>query len=172
MRNTLVALAICFMTGHAAADPIACTAVDNRAVAAIHEARAAFNRAIAGKDAGAIRAVLVNDVFLVTGTDSSTIIGRDAQVAVWQEDFDADHRAIYVRTPTCVSLSPLAPIAIEIGTWRGVDTRSRNDEMAGVYTAKWRLTADGWQLEAEIFATQSCSGSYCPQAVSNERGSP
>ena len=172
MRNTIFALVSCLVAGHAAADPIACNAVDNRDVAAIHAARAAFNRAIAVKDAGAIRAVLAKDVFLISGTDSSTIIGRDAQVAVWQEDFDADHRAIYVRTPTCVSLSPLAPIAIEIGTWRGVDTRSRNDEMAGVYTAKWRLTADGWQLEAEIFATQSCSGSYCPQAVSNERGGP
>jgi ketosteroid isomerase-like protein len=164
MRSTIVALAICLMAGHAAADPIACTAADNRDVTAIHQARDAFNRAIAVKDAGAIRAVLVKDVILVTGTDSSTIVGRDAQVAVWQEDFDADDRAVYVRTPTCVSLSPLAPIALEIGTWRGVDTRPQHDEAAGAYTAKWRRTADGWQLEAEIFATQSCSGSYCPKA--------
>jgi ketosteroid isomerase-like protein len=163
MRNTIVALAICLMAGHAAADPIACTSTDNRDVAAIHQARDAFNRAIAVKDAGAIRAVLAKDVILVTGTDSSTIVGRDAQVAVWQEDFDADHRAVYVRTPTCVALSPLAPIALEIGTWRGVDTRPPHDEVAGIYTAKWRRTADGWQLEAEIFATQSCSGSYCPK---------
>lgn len=163
MRNTIFGLAICFITGHAAADPIPCTAVDNRDVAAIHLARDTFNRAIAGKDAGAIRAVLAKDVVLVTGTDSSTIVGRDSQLAVWQEDFDADDRAIYVRTPTCVSLSPLAPIALEIGTWRGQDTRPQHDEVAGVYTAKWRRTADGWQLEAEIFATQSCSGSSCPQ---------
>lgn len=163
MRHIIVGLAICFITGHAAADPIACTAVDNRDVAAIHLARDTFNRAIAGKDADAIRAVLAREVVLVTGTDSSTIVGRDAQVAVWQEDFDADHRAIYVRTPTCVSLSSLAPIALEIGTWRGQDTRRQHDEVAGVYTAKWRRTADGWHLEAEIFATQSCSGSYCPE---------
>ncbi|MDH5176287.1 MAG: nuclear transport factor 2 family protein [Gammaproteobacteria bacterium] len=166
MRNTIVALAICLMAGHAAADPIACTAVDDPDVAAIHHARDAFNRAIAVADAGAIRAVLAKDAILVTGTDSSTIVGRDAQVAVWQEDFDADHRAVYVRTPTCVSLSPLAPIALEIGAWRGVDTRPGHDEVAGVYTAKWRRTADGWQLEAEIFATQSCSGSYCPKTRS------
>ena len=163
MRITTFALVSCLIAGHAAADPIACDAVDNREVAAILDARAAFNRAIAVKDAGVIRAVLAKDVVLVTGTDSSMIIGRDAQVAVWQEDFDADHRAVYERTPTCVSLSPLAPIALEIGTWRGVDTRPQHDDVGGVYTAKWRRTADGWQLEAEIFATQSCSGSYCPK---------
>jgi ketosteroid isomerase-like protein len=163
MRTTIVALAICLMAGRALAEPIACTTADDGDVAAIHQARDGFNRAIAMKDAGAIRAVLAKDVILVTGTDSSTIIGRDAQVAVWQEDFDADYRAVYVRTPTCVSLSPLAPIALEVGTWRGVDTRPQHDEVAGIYTAKWRRTADGWQLEAEIFATQSCSGSYCPK---------
>jgi ketosteroid isomerase-like protein len=163
MRNTIFVLAICFIAGRAAADPIACTTVDNPDVAAIHHARDAFNHAIAGKDAGMIRAVLTKDVVLVTGTDSTTIVGRDAQVAVWQEDFDADHRAVYVRTPTCVSLSPLVSIALEIGAWRGVDTRPPHEEVAGVYTAKWRRTAEGWRLEAEIFATQSCSGSYCPK---------
>lgn len=163
MRITTFTFAICLITSNAAADPLACTATDNTEVVAIHHARGAFNRAIAGKDAGTIRTVLSKDVVLVTGTDSSTIVGRDAQAAVWQEDFDADHRAIYVRTPACVSLSPLFPIALEIGTWLGTDTRSQHDTVSGRYSAKWRRTADGWQLEAEVFMTESCSGSYCPK---------
>ncbi len=167
MRTTTFALAICLAAGHAAADPLACTRTGNLDVVAIQHARDAFNRAIAAKDAGAIRAVLSQDVILVAGTDSSTIIGRDAQVAVWQGDFAADHREVYTRAPTCVSVSPLAPIALEIGTWRGVNTRPQHDEVAGVYSAKWRRTTDGWQLEAEIFSTESCSGSDCPPVASD-----
>jgi ketosteroid isomerase-like protein len=165
MRITSITFAICLIASHAAADPIACTAADNPDVVAIHHAREAFNRAIAGKDAGIIRAVLAKDVMLVTGTDSITIVGRDAQVATWQEDFDADHRTVYERTPACVSLSPLIPIALETGTWRGVDTRPPQDTVGGRYAAKWRRTTDGWQLEAEIFATESCSGAFCPNTA-------
>ena len=168
MRITTSAFAICLMAGPAAADPGACTDSGNREVTAIHQAREAFNRAIAGGDADALPAVLAQDVILVTGTDSNTIVGRDAQVALWQADFDADHRAIYERTPACVSLSPLFPIALETGTWRGVNTRPPHDTVGGGYAAKWRRTAQGWRLEAEIFATESCSGSYC-QATAQAR---
>jgi ketosteroid isomerase-like protein len=165
MRTTTFAFAICLIASSAAADPLACTAADDTEVVAISHARAAFNRAIALKDVGTIRAVLSEDVVLVTGTDSSTIVGREAQVAVWQQDFAADHRAVYERTPACVSLSPLGSIALEAGTWLGTDSRPQHDTVGGRYAAKWRRTAAGWLLEAEIFMTESCSGSYCPNSA-------
>jgi ketosteroid isomerase-like protein len=155
-------LATLLLTQPVGADPTTCTATDHPDVAALLAARHAFNNAIATEDADAIRAVLTADVILVTGTDSTSILGRDAQVTVWQEDFDAKQRVIYVRDATCVSISPLAPIALEIGEWRGIGTELPHDQVAGRYAAKWRRMAGRWQLEAEIFSTESCSGAYCP----------
>lgn len=35
---------------------------------------------------------------------------------------------------------------------------------AGSYSAKWRRDDGAWRLEAEIFSTESCGGTYCPEA--------
>lgn len=162
MRIALFALATLLFAQPVGAEPARCTATNHPDVVALLAARAAFNHAIAVADADAIRAVLTADVILISGTDSSSILGRDAQVKVWKEDFDAKHRVVYVRDAACVSISPLAPIALESGEWRGVSTEPPQDKVAGRYAAKWRRTAGGWQLEAEIFSTESCTGAQCP----------
>lgn len=138
------------------------------AAAGVYAARAAFNQAIAEKDISAIRGVLAEDVLLVTGTDSTVFNGRSAQLSIWRTDFEAAERAIYERTTTCVSISPLIPIALETGTWRGVRTDDENDFAAGSYAAKWRKFDGTWRLEAEIFSTESCGGSFCPDAEGSE----
>lgn len=137
------------------------TAPDSKGV---RNSRAEFNRAILEKDISAITALLAPDVTLVTGTDSTLFNGRDAQVAIWMEDFEADERAIYRRTTNCVSVSPLLPIALETGEWRGVRTDDSQSFAKGIYSAKWRKVKSRWLLEAEVFSTESCGGNFCPES--------
>ena len=117
---------------------------------AIRLRRAAFNRAIAEGDAGAIAPLLAADAVLVTGTDSAVIVGRKAQVAVWRREFGARDRMVYVRTPERIELSPLAPIAMEHGRWEG---SGGGIGASGSYAAKWREVGGAWVIEAEIYLT-------------------
>ncbi len=122
---------------------------------AIRSNRAAFNRAIADGDAAAIGPILARDCVMVTGTDSAVIAGRMAQVKVWQREFAAPNRLIYVRTPGTITVSPVEPIALEQGEWQGMDKATGTLAASGLYTAKWRETGGSWVIEAEIFVTLS-----------------
>jgi ketosteroid isomerase-like protein len=119
---------------------------------AIRARRAAFNRAIADGDAQAIGPLLARDCVMLTGTDSAVIAGRNAQVKVWQREFSAPNRLIYVRTPASITASSIEPIALEQGEWQGSDTTGAR-AASGVYSAKWREIAGQWVIEAEVFVT-------------------
>lgn len=173
MRKIVLAIALFLSAGFVSADttlaqPLECTNPDDPNAAAVYAARAAFNQAITEEDIDAIRTVLAEDALLVTGTDSTVFDGRSAQLSIWQTDFEAAERAIYERTATCVSVSLLLPIALETGTWRGVRTDDANDFAAGTYAAKWRNIDGAWRLEAEIYSTESCGGSFCPGAENDD----
>ncbi len=141
-----------------------CAFADDSAAAPVRAARDAFNRAIAEKNVEAIAGVLADDVILVSGTDSDIFTGRAAQVDLWRSNFEGKDRLVYVRTPECVSLSPLYPIATETGTWRGAPEKGGGDFVGGTYAAKWRFVENRWTLEAETFATMNCGGALCPKA--------
>lgn len=119
----------------------------------IRTRRAAFNRAIADADAQAIGPILARDCVMVTGTDSAVIAGRERQVKVWQREFASPGRLIYERIPAAITVSPIEPIALEQGEWRGVARDTGALAASGVYTAKWREIAGQWVIEAEIFVT-------------------
>lgn len=119
---------------------------------AIRLRRAAFNRALAEGDLAAIGPLLAPDVVLVAGTDSAVIVGRKAQVQTWKREFAAADRTIYTRLPERVEASPVAPLAMEHGLWRG-ETLSGAFLASGSYAAKWRNVGADWLLEAEIFLT-------------------
>ena len=118
----------------------------------IRAARAAFNRAIADGDITAIGPLLTANAILVTGTDSAVIAGRKAQLLTWKRMFADRDRAIYVRTPDSVVVSPIEPIAFEHGQWEGRFADGRT-EASGAYTAKWRQTGEAWLIEAELYLT-------------------
>lgn len=120
---------------------------------AIRSRRAAFNRAIAEGNAAAIGSILARDCIMVTGTDSAVIAGRNAQVKVWQREFAAPRRLVYVRTPGTITVSPVDPIALEQGEWQGADKAGGALTASGIYTAKWREVGGQWLIEAEIFVT-------------------
>ncbi len=119
---------------------------------AIRLQRARFNQALANAELSAIGPLLTNDVVLVAGTDSALLSGRKAQMLAWKREFAAPDRAIYLRTPDTITLSPIAPIAFEQGKWQG--TLASGAALAGgIYTAKWRQVGADWLIEAELYLT-------------------
>lgn len=120
---------------------------------AIRLRRAAFNRALADADLAAIGPILAPTCVLVTGTDSAVLSGRKAQLAAWQREFGASPRCVYVRMPDDVTLSAVAPVALETGHWTGTVQGAASPEAAGRYSAKWRKVAGDWVIEAEVYVT-------------------
>lgn len=114
--------------------------------------RAAFNRALGEADLDAIAPLLAPGAVLVAGTDSAVLAGRKAQLLAWKREFAAADPTIYTRTSDRIELSPVAPIAMEHGTWQGV-TAGGLFVASGSYAAKWRELAGAWVIEAELFLT-------------------
>lgn len=120
---------------------------------AIRARRAQFNQALSAGDLNAIGPLLTQDAILVTGTDSALLSGRKAQLSAWKREFAAKDRTLYTRTPSSIQLSPVEPIALEIGHWQGVSAATTAPLASGSYTAKWRHSGSDWQIEAEIYLT-------------------
>ena len=129
----------------------------------IRAQRAAFNQAIVRGDIPAIAGVLADNAQLIGGDFSTLTAGKEAQVELWAHDLKEKSRGIYVRTPDRITLSPVLPMAIESGHWRGVDSKSRKDWASGVYAAKWRRFGDTWKVETETYMTTACGGDWCPK---------
>lgn len=121
-----------------------CAGPSNPDAERIAAQRTAFNEAIAAKDLEAIAELLAEDVVLVTGTDSIVFAGRDEQLATWRDDFGDRHRAVYVRTPDCIRVFSVMPIALEHGRWRGEREIGRDHFATGRYSAKWRRIDGAW----------------------------
>lgn len=131
---------------------------------AIRAQRAAFNAAIAKGDLAAIGAVLADKALIVTGADSLVFNGKADELKLWAEDLAAPSRGLYVRTPDRITLSPIAPMALETGHYKGVDSKSADDWSSGTYFAKWRRIGGTWLIESETYMTTACGGKYCPAA--------
>lgn len=129
----------------------------------IRAQRQAFNRALATGDLTAIASFLAENAQIVTGKSSLVFSGRAAQIGMWWEDFQAADRTSYVRTPDRIELSPISPMAMETGHWRGVNIKSAAANWAsGTYSAKWRNIDGQWLIESEIYMTTACAGAFCP----------
>jgi hypothetical protein len=120
---------------------------------AIRLNRAAFNMALGEGNLTAIGPLLALHAVLVTGTDSAVVAGRKAQLQAWKAEFAAADRTIYTRIPTTIVVSAIEPIALEIGTWQGIQASNQALLAQGSYSAKWRKINDTWVIEAEIFVT-------------------
>lgn len=145
-----------------------CAGANDAAGQSIVNARAEFNRAIAERDIGAVSAALAETALLVTGTDSIRFAGRQVQVELWKDEFADEKRLIYRRTPDCVTVSKLYPIALESGSWRGAPVEGDGSYVGGRYAAKWRLIEDRWVIESETYLTTECGGALCPAANEQE----
>jgi len=162
---TLSLLAVCTSN---ASDPQCSHSGDTGKVDKVQNQRQLFNRAIIDKDIRAIENVLHDEVILITGSDSDVYTGKEAQLALWRSDFSKPDRAVYVRTPACIRVSSVLPVALEYGTWRGEKPDGTGSFAAGSYAAKWRTVDELWRLESEIFATEDCGGDFCPESAGDD----
>ena len=128
----------------------------------IRAQRHAFNGALAKGDLAAIATFLADNAQIMTGASSLVFGGRTAQIGLWWEDLQEADRASYVRTSDRIELSPVGPMAMETGHWRGVKAKS-GDWASGSYSAKWRRIDGRWLIEGEIYMTTACAGSFCPK---------
>ena len=139
---------------------------------AITAQRARFNDVIDNTDLRGLdtvlKDVLADDVVLITGTDSDIYAGRVRQLALWAQDFTAEDRLVYVRTPSCIDVSPAYPIALEFGRWQGAPGDGSPGQVSGRYTAKWRQSDGRWQIEVETYMTTECTPPICPQPEKQE----
>jgi hypothetical protein len=120
---------------------------------AIRLRRAAFNQALAEADLAAIGPILSPNAILITGTDSAVLSGRKAQLIAWKREFSAARKTIYSRIPNAIEASPVEPIALEHGHWRGVFASDEQLVSSGTYCGKWRKVGSSWVIEAEIYLT-------------------
>ncbi len=158
---------ICFAPPlHAGPDAANCGADPD--VEAITAQRQRFNTAIRQADVETISEVLADGVVLITGTGSEVFLGHDAQLELWSQDFESDQRLVYVRTPTCIDVSPSFPIALEQGRWRGVSAGNATEFARGLYSAKWRTIDGAWRVEVETYMTIECTSSICPAPENRE----
>ena len=128
----------------------------------IRDLRAAFNRAIADGEVAAIGPILADAAHMVTGSDSVLVSGRQALLDRWTAGFRDPARLVYVRATDRVTVSPLLPIAMEYGQWRGARAGDAANWLGGEYAAKWRRIDGRWRIEAETFLTTACAGNLCP----------
>ncbi|MFZ2995857.1 nuclear transport factor 2 family protein [Sphingobium sp.] len=119
---------------------------------AIRMRRATFNAALAEGDLTMIGTLLAPGAILVTGTDSALLPNRKAQLAAWKQEFKAKAPTLYVRTPDSIQISPVEPVAMEVGHWQASSPDNRT-LASGSYSAKWREVAGAWMIEAEIYVT-------------------
>ena len=128
----------------------------------IRSQRAAFNRALAAGNVRGIAPILADDVQMVTGADSMIVAGKRGQLALWSEDLQGPKRRFYVRKPTRIRVSPVGPMALETGEWRGFQLSAKRNWASGDYVAKWRRIGGKWRIESETYMATACGGTFCP----------
>jgi len=130
--------------------------------AAIGEARADSNGAIARHDIAGVAKHWMPDVSIVTSTGAHGD-GRDVNASRMAAQFNRRPDTIYVRTPTEVDVFAAWNVASERGEWTGRWTEPDGVvNVAGTYLAQWRKVNGVWLIQAEVFVPTRCTGSsYC-----------
>ncbi len=129
---------------------------------AIRQRREASNLAIARHDTAGIGDVLAPGFIIISST-SATLIGRDAMVRGFAEQFVVQRDVVYRRTPERVDVFAPWQMASESGRWTGTWTETDGRvSVGGSYFAKWRRTNGVWLIESETYVPDRCTGSaYC-----------
>lgn len=135
-----LAALLMIMATPAAADP----------VADIRAARAAYNAAIAARDAAGVRTVLGESYVGIAGSTGEAIIGADAMTDYFARAFKTSGFIGFVRTPDRVTIGTPPQRAVEHGRWSGGGT---SGVLSGEYFAVWVPTPAGWKLRSESFVT-------------------
>jgi ketosteroid isomerase-like protein len=122
---------------------MAATAPDD----AIRARRKLTNKLIAARDAARLRPFFTANAKVIPG-NGGLIVGADAIVQAFAEQFRQSDFKAYLRTTDTVELDDSGQRAAETGHWAGND-------MSGTYLAVWRKVTGQWVIEAELFITLS-----------------
>lgn len=127
----------------------------------IRTLRTRSNEAIARHEIETMRSFLSDD-FVISVSTGSIERSRDEHIDSFAQHFDQYPDAIYVRTPSSITVSDAYPLAIEQGTWVGTRTLQNGKiESGGEYTAAWKLTGSGWKIYSELYVALYCRGEGC-----------
>jgi ketosteroid isomerase-like protein len=114
---------------------------------AIRARRRLTNKFIAERQAERLRPFFAADARLIPG-GGGLILGADAIVEAFAQQFREPGFVAYVRTPDSVEIDGSGETAAETGGWTG-------NGMSGAYMAAWRKVTGQWVIESELFVTLS-----------------
>jgi len=112
---------------------------------AILARRRLTNKFIAEKQALRLKPFFASDASVIPG-GGGLILGADAIVAAFAEQFSDRGFVAYVRTPDTVEVNAAGDGAAETGRWTG-------NGQSGAYMAAWRKITGQWVIDAELFVT-------------------
>jgi ketosteroid isomerase-like protein len=118
---------------------------------AIRARRRLTNKLIAAHEAARLKPFFAPDARLIAG-DGTLILGADAVVKAFGDQFADPDFVTYLRTPEQVELDAAGERAAEHGRWTA---DWKGSEMAGSYLAVWRKTLGQWVIESELYVTLS-----------------
>ncbi|MBS0360794.1 MAG: nuclear transport factor 2 family protein [Proteobacteria bacterium] len=112
---------------------------------AILARRRLTNKFIAERQAQRLRPFFAADARVIPG-GGGLILGADAIVAAFAEQFREPGFVAYVRAPETVQVDAAGDLAAETGRWTG-------NGQSGTYMAAWRKVTGQWVIESELFVT-------------------
>ena len=118
---------------------------------AIRARRRLTNKIIAAHEAARLTPFFTPDVKLIVG-DGGLILGADAVIKAFGDQFADPDFVTYVRTPDSVEVDAAGERAAEHGRWTA---DWKGAEMAGTYLAVWRKSLGQWAIESELYVTLS-----------------
>lgn len=145
----------------------AATVAAEHAVHDIRVLRAQSNAAIAAHDAAALRLLLADDYYGISGTRGTLDSGAAATAQSYAEDEFRDGTFVaYERSPQRIVIARSGHRAAESGRWVGIWHKPDGTmRKTGIYLAMWLPVGDSWRLKSESFVALDCTGSAsCVQA--------
>jgi uncharacterized protein (TIGR02246 family) len=128
------------------------------AEAEIRRKRERFNQAIVARDTAALATIWTEDVHVVASS-GARISGRDTYRERFAGYFATRQGYTYRREPQRVHVHEPWGVATEHGEWRARWNEPDGPvDVGGEYMMHWRLTGDGWLVQAEMFAPVHCRG--------------
>ena len=116
---------------------------------AIRARRKLTNKLIAAHQAERLRPFFTPDVKLIVG-DGDLILGVDAVIAAFANQFADPAFGTYLRETERVELDGGGARAAEAGRWTATWS---TEVVAGTYLAVWRKVTGQWVIESELYVT-------------------